>query len=304
MEHLVGVAAGRSPALGSGEFDHSTTNHFMDILPSIDPRGYPRMSTSELRQAFLVTGLFQPGQVVLKYWETDRTVIGGAMPGAEKLPLGCPRELAATFFNERRELGIINLGEAGTVEVDGRVFTLQPHDCLYVGRGVRSVIFASAAAARPARYYLLSYPAHLDHPTTQAAFASTTGAQLGTAEGANRRILYKFIHPGGIKSCQLVMGVTMLQPGGIWNTMPAHTHLRRSEVYLYFNVPAEATVFHFAGRPDETRNIMVHDRQAVLSPPWSVHCGAGTSAYSFVWGMGGENQEFADMDAVAINSML
>ena len=262
------------------------------------------MSTSELRQAFLVAGLFQPGQLVLKYWETDRTVLGSAVPGADKLSLTCPRELAAQFFNERRELGIINLGEAGTVEVDGKTHTLQPNDCLYVGRGAKSVVFGSADAARPAQYYLLSYPAHMDYPTTHAAFASTPGTSLGTPEGANRRILYKFIHPGGIKSCQLVMGVTVLQPGGIWNTMPAHTHLRRSEVYLYFNVSAEAAVFHFAGRPDETRNLLVHDRQAVLSPPWSVHCGAGTSAYSFVWGMGGENQEFADMDAAPIKSLL
>ena len=276
----------------------------MEILPSIDPCGYSHMSTNELRRAFLVEGLFQPGQLALKYWETDRTVIGSAVPGAEKLALTCPRELSANFFNERRELGIINLGEAGTVEVDGKSHALLPLDCLYVGRGVRSVVFASAEAARPAQFYLLSYPAHVDHPTALASFATTTGTQLGTPEGANRRLLYKFIHTGGIKSCQLVMGVTVLQPGGIWNTMPPHTHLRRSEVYLYFNVPAESAVFHFAGRPEETRNLLVHDRQAVLSPPWSIHCGAGTSAYSFVWGMGGENQEFADMDAAPIKTLL
>jgi 4-deoxy-L-threo-5-hexosulose-uronate ketol-isomerase len=275
----------------------------MEIIPSIDTRGYARMTTSELRQAFLVEGLFQPG-LVLRYWETDRTVLGSAVPGGEKLALTCPRELAAKFFNERRELGIINLGEAGTVEVDGKSHALQPLDCLYVGRGARSVVFASAESARPAQFYLLSYPAHMDHPTMLAGFATTTGTPLGTPEGANRRILYKFIHAGGIKSCQLVMGVTVLQPGGIWNTMPPHTHLRRSEVYLYFNVPAESAVFHFTGRPEETRNLLVHDRQAVLSPPWSIHSGAGTSAYSFVWGMGGENQEFADMDAAPIKNLL
>ena len=275
----------------------------MDIIPSIDSRGYARMTTSELRRAFLVDGLFRPG-LMLRYWETDRTVLGSAVPGAETLALTCPRELAAKFFNERRELGIINLGEAGTIEVDGKSHALQPLDCLYVGRGARSVVFASADANRPAQFYLLSYPAHTDYPTVLASFAATTGTPLGTPEGANRRILYKFIHPAGIKSCQLVMGVTVLQPGGIWNTMPAHTHLRRSEVYLYFNVPAESAVFHFAGRPEETRNVLVHDRQAVLSPPWSIHSGAGTSAYSFVWGMGGENQEFADMDAAPIKSLL
>ena len=270
----------------------------MDILPSIDQHAYSRMSTHELRQAFLVEGLFQPGAVVLKYWETDRTVLGGVMPGAEKLSLTCPRELAATFFNERRELGVINLGEAGSIVVDGRAYNLQPLDCLYVGRGARSVDFASANPAKPAQYYLLSYPAHTDYPTAHAAFAQTTGTELGDAAQANARTLYKFIHAGGIQSCQLVMGMTVIQPGSVWNTMPPHTHLRRSEVYLYFNVADESALFHFAGHPEETRNIMVRDRQAVVSPPWSIHSGVGTSNYTFVWGMGGENQDFADMDKV------
>jgi 4-deoxy-L-threo-5-hexosulose-uronate ketol-isomerase len=270
----------------------------MDIIPAIDARGYARMSTTELRQAFLVEGLFQPGAVVLKYWETDRTVMGGAVPGATKLPLGCPRELAATYFNERRELGIINLGGAGTVEVDGTVHTLQSLDCLYVGRGARSVEFTSADAASPAQYYLLSYPAHAAYPTTHAAFARTTGTELGDAKQANARTLYKFIHSEGIKSCQLVMGMTVLKPGSVWNTMPPHTHLRRSEVYLYFNVGPDSALFHFAGHPTETRNILVRDRQVVVSPPWSIHSGVGTSNYTFVWGMGGENQEFADMDKI------
>ncbi len=275
----------------------------MTILPSIDQSAYTRMTTAELRQAFLVEGLFQQGAVVLKYWETDRTVMGGVVPGAEKLPLGCPRELAATYFNERRELGIINLGEAGTVEVDGAVYIMQPFDCLYVGRGVRSVTFASANPASPAQYYLLSYPAHVAYPTTHAAFAQTVATELGNQLQANARSLYKFIHLGGIKSCQLVMGLTVIKPGSAFNTMPAHTHLRRSENYLYFNVPANAAVFHFAGLPQETRNIMVHDKQGVLSPSWSIHCGAGTAAYSFVWGMGGENQEFSDMDPAPIHTL-
>jgi 4-deoxy-L-threo-5-hexosulose-uronate ketol-isomerase len=276
---------------------------FMEILPSIDQRVYPRMSTHELRQAFLVDGLFQADTVVLKYWETDRTVIGGVVPGATPLPLTCPRELAATYFNERRELGIINLGEAGTVVVDGRSHAVQPLDCLYVGLGARGVTFASDNPAKPAQFYLLSYPAHAVYPTTHAAFAQTTGTELGAAKQANARTLYKFIHAGGIKSCQLVMGLTVIKSGSAFNTMPPHTHLRRSEIYLYFNLPADAAVLHLAGRPDETRNIMVHDRQAVLSPPWSVHCGAGTSAYSFIWGMGGENQEFSDMDPAPINTL-
>jgi 4-deoxy-L-threo-5-hexosulose-uronate ketol-isomerase len=256
------------------------------------------MPTGELRQAFLVDGLFQPGLLVLKYWETDRTIIGSAVPGADKLALTCPCELSAKFFCERRELGIINLGEPGTVEVDGQVHALQSLDCLYIGRGARSVTFASASSARPAQFYLLSYPAHMEYPTTLAVFAQSAGASLGDPSQANARTIHKFIHQGGIKSCQLVMGLTILKPGSVWNTMPPHTHLRRSEVYLYFNIAAESALFHFAGRPEETRNIMVRDRQAVLSPPWSIHSGVGTSNYTFIWGMGGENQEFADMDAV------
>jgi len=275
----------------------------MEILPSIDLRGYSHMSTNELRQAFLVEGLFQTGLLVLKYWETDRTVIGGVVPGATKLALTCPRELAAKFFNERRELGIINLGAAGTVEVDGKSYPLQTHDCLYVGRGARDVTFGSADAAQPAQFYLLSYPAHVDYPTTHASFAATPGVELGAPSQANARVLYKFIHAGGIKSCQLVMGMTVLKPGSVWNTMPPHTHLRRTEVYLYFNVAPEAAVFHFAGRPEETRSVLVHDRQAVLSPPWSIHSGVGTNNYTFIWGMGGENQEFADMDPAPIKTL-
>ncbi len=275
----------------------------MEIIPTIDARGYPHMSTIDLRQAFLVDGLFQPGLLVLKYWETDRTIIGSAVPGGEELALSCPRELAAAYFNERRELGIINLGGAGTVATDGKAHALQQHDCLYVGRGVRSVVFTSADPARPAQFYLLSYPAHVEHPTVQAVFAQSRGADLGDPSQANARTIHKFIHPGGIKSCQLVMGLTVLKPGSVWNTMPPHTHLRRSEVYLYFNIAAESALFHFAGRPDETRNIMVRDRQAALSPPWSIHSGVGTTNYAFIWGMGGENQEFADMDPVSPASL-
>lgn len=275
----------------------------MGVIPSVEQRGYAHHSTEELRRAFLVTGLFEPRQIVLKYWETDRTIVGGAVPGADPLALPCPRELSAAFFNERRELGVINLGGAGTITVDEKSHELQPHDCLYVGRGSRDVAFASADTRRPAEFYLLSYPAQHDYPTTHARLADTPGVHLGEPRAANVRTIYKFIHPGGIKSCQLVMGLTVLEPGSVWNTMPPHTHLRRSEVYLYFGIATEAALFHFAGRPDETRNLMVRDRQAVLSPPWSVHCGVGTSNYSFIWGMGGENQEFADMDPVVLDQM-
>lgn len=275
----------------------------MQVITATDPRAYTRMTTAEFRDSFLLTGLFTPGAVELRYWETDRTVVGSAVPTTGKLDLPAPRELAAKFFNERRELGILNLGAPGTVTVDGTAYALAHLDCLYVSRGSQAVSFTSADAATPAEFYLLSYPAHTAYPTTHVTLAATTGTELGSQGDANARTIYKYIHTGGIKSCQLVLGVTVLKPGSVWNTMPAHTHLRRSEVYLYFNVPPKAAVVHFAGLPQETRHLLVHDRQAALSPAWSIHSGAGTSNYSFVWGMGGENQEFSDMDGVAVRDL-
>ncbi len=275
----------------------------MNSITAQDDRAYARMTTEELRAAFLVPELFQPGRLSLRYWETDRTVVGGAMPTRTALTLPAGRELAAAYFCERRELGVINVGEAGTVEVDGQTYALGKLDCLYIGRGAQKVAFRSQRSARPARFYLLSYPAHTAYPTTLARHGETTGIALGSAQTANDRVLYKFIHPGGIKSCQLVMGVTLLKPGSIWNTMPPHTHARRSEVYLYFDVQPSAAVFHFMGRPDETRHLIVRDQQAVLSPPWSIHSGAGTDSYGFIWGMGGENQDFSDMDPAPIATL-
>ena len=275
----------------------------MQSINAIDPRSYGRMSTDELRAAFLVGDLFQPGRLTLRHWETDRTVIGGAVPTQEPLGLGVGKELAASHFCERRELGVINLGGNGAIEADGNRYELGSLDCLYVGRGTRDVRFASQNAARPAAFYLLSYPAHTAYPTTLARHDDINGTALGSAETANDRVLYKFIHPEGIRSCQLVMGVTLLKSGSVWNTMPPHTHTRRSEVYLYFNVPENAAVFHFLGQPQETRHLIVRDRQAVLSPPWSIHSGAGTDSYGFVWGMGGENQDFADVDPAPLSQL-
>jgi 4-deoxy-L-threo-5-hexosulose-uronate ketol-isomerase len=275
----------------------------MDTLTAHDDRAYARMSSDELRSAFLVGDLFQPGRLALRYWETDRTVVGGAMPTKAALTLPAGRELAAAYFCERRELGVINVGGTGTVEVDGQRYELGKLDCLYVGRGAKKIAFRSARASQPANFYLLSYPAHTAYPTTLARHEEIDGTPLGSADTANDRVLYKFIHPGGIPSCQLVMGVTLLKTGSIWNTMPPHTHMRRSEVYLYFDVQPNAAVFHFMGRPDETRHLIVRDRQAVLSPPWSIHSGAGTDSYGFIWGMGGENQDFADMDPAPLNTL-
>lgn len=268
----------------------------MDYLTAHDDRAYARMSTDELRAAFLVADLFQPGRLNLRYWETDRAVIGGIVPTQQALTLSAGEELKASFFCERREVGLINIGGKGEVVADGERFALGTLDCLYLGRGKRDISFTSQDASHPAAFYLLSYPAHTAYPTTLARHDDTNGTALGSAETANDRVLYKFIHPGGIKSCQLVMGVTLLKSGSVWNTMPPHTHARRSEVYLYFDVPDNAAIFHFMGRPDQTRHLIVRDRQVVLSPPWSIHSGAGTDSYGFIWGMGGENQDFADMD--------
>lgn len=261
-------------------------------------------STEDLRQAFLVTGLFRPGEINLRWWETDRTVMGAIVPAAEALTLTNPPGLRSSFFLERREAGLINLGGPGTVTVDGERHGLDAFDALYIGRGGKSVSFESGSTANPARYWLMSYPAHMGHPVRHVAFKDVKGDCLGTREGSNQRTLYRLIHPLTVRTCQLVMGFTRLEPGSVWNSMPPHTHLRRSEVYLYFNLPPDQAVFHFMGEPSATRHLLVHDCEAVLSPPWSIHCGAGTSAYSFVWCMGGENQEFSDMDPAPVAGLL
>ncbi|MEI7910272.1 MAG: 5-dehydro-4-deoxy-D-glucuronate isomerase [Verrucomicrobiota bacterium] len=258
------------------------------------------LDTAELRAAFLVEDLFVAGEISLVYTDLDRAIVGSAMPTTDALALGNDDALKAEFFCQRRELGIINLGEAGSVVVDGSTYQLGRHDCLYVGRGNRAIRFASAAAASPAVFYLVSYPAHATHPTVQATRADANRVEMGSRDEANERTIFQYIHEAGIKSCQLVMGFTEFKPGSVWNTMPCHTHARRSEVYCYFDVPPEQRILHLMGEPQETRPLWVAGRQVVLSPPWSIHCGCGTASYRFVWAMGGENQAFTDMDRVAI----
>jgi 4-deoxy-L-threo-5-hexosulose-uronate ketol-isomerase len=256
------------------------------------------MTTDELRASFLVSGLFTPGKVTLRHIDLDRVVLGGAVPTTSPLVLDAPSSLAAQYFTERRELGVLNIGGPGRVRAGGSAHAMANRDVLYVARGTREIIFESDAPDRPARFYLVSYPAHSERPTQRVARADANPTDLGTAEKANRRRLSKFIYPGGVESAQLVMGVTELQSGSVWNTMPAHTHGRRTEVYLYFDVPHDAVVFHLMGEPRETRNIVVRDGDVVLSPGWSIHAGCGTGSYSFCWAMGGENQDFADMQMV------
>jgi 4-deoxy-L-threo-5-hexosulose-uronate ketol-isomerase len=273
----------------------------MHYMPG--PAETRRMDTAELRDRFLLGGLFVPGAVTLRFVDLDRVVIGGAVPADAPLRLEAPPEMAAEFFAERREIGVLNVGGAGSVTVDGERHAMAFRDGLYVGRGSREVEFASDDAANPARFYIVSYPAHAAYPTTHVAESQAEATELGTQETANRRILRKYFHPGGVRTAQLVMGVTELQEGSVWNTMPAHTHARRTEVYLYFRVPRDAFVMHFMGEPDQTRHLVVRDEEVALSPGWSIHSGCGTAAYTFCWAMGGENQVFADMQGVAMDAL-
>lgn len=265
---------------------------------------YRTMCTQELRESFLFDSLSSPGEIRLTYVDVDRTVIGMAMPVGSPLILPCPPELRAAYFLERREAGALNIGGPGSIRADGKVFEAAPLDCIYLGRGTQQVEFFSADAANPAIFYLLSYPAHAEFPVTLVRSADASPTEIGSVANANRRTICKYIHQQGAKSCQLVMGVTHLHEGSIWNTMPPHTHLRRSEVYMYFNVGEKDRVVHLMGSPDETRHLLVSNRGIVVSPGWSIHAGAGTHAYSFCWGMGGENQDYADMDVVGINELL
>ena len=257
---------------------------------------YRRMAAEELRASFVVEDLFQAGGLNLVYTNVDRAVVGGIVPTAEPLELKGGREMACAYFCERREAGIINLGGAGSVVVDGTIHEMASRECLYIRRGSRGILFSSADPERPAQFYLVSYPAHADYPTAKAGLKNANHVELGSLAESNRRTIHQYIRPGFIKSCQLVMGFTELHEGSVWNSFPPHTHDRRTEIYCYFDLPKNGLVMHFLGEPGETRHVALREKQVVLSPPWSVHCGAGTGSYAFVWAMGGENQEFDDMD--------
>jgi 4-deoxy-L-threo-5-hexosulose-uronate ketol-isomerase len=276
----------------------------MDLRTLPTPESYSRMTTAELRAAFVLGNLFVPGKVSMVYCDADRAIVGGAVPARAPLPLlAGKKEMAAAYFAERREIGVVNIGGPGTVAAGGKAFKLKRKDMLYIGRGTRSVVFGSDRQNDPARFYFVSFPAHAACPTKIARAADAEKSDLGSDEGANRRTINKYIHPGGVGSCQLVMGLTDLAPGSVWNTMPPHTHLRRMEVYLYFNIDSGSAVVHLMGSPGETRSLIMRNGEAVISPAWSIHCGAGTRNYSFVWAMGGENQEFSDMDAVPVTQL-
>jgi 4-deoxy-L-threo-5-hexosulose-uronate ketol-isomerase len=275
----------------------------MEQRYATSPEQIPGMDTAELRRRYLVEDLFVADEVRAVYTHHDRVVLAGIQPvaGAVALP-GFP-EIRSDHFFEHREAGIVNTGGAGTITVDGTDHKVGKGACLYVGRGAQDVSFASADGAEPARFYLFSAPAHTPYPTTLVEAGGGTVRELGDGVTSNRRTLNQYIHENGVRSCQVVMGVTTLHEGSMWNTMPAHTHDRRMEAYLYFDLPADARVVHLMGEPSETRHLLVADGQAVISPSWSVHCGFGSASYSFVWAMAGENQCFDDMDGVPITEM-
>ncbi len=274
----------------------------MDVRHATDPAQIPGFDTAALRSRFLVEDLFAADEVRTVYSHEDRMVIGGVQPAAgTSVPLETADPLRAGHFLDRRELGVVNVGTgAGTVTVDGEAYELAAREVLYVGRGSREVSFAGSGDAA---FYLVSATAHTTHPTRRGTLADAAPVHLGGPEGSNERTIYKFIHADGIDSCQLVLGMTELAPGSMWNTMPAHTHHRRTEIYLYFGLDAEQRVVHLMGEPHETRNLIVADRQAVISPAWSVHCGFGTGSYTFVWAMAGENVDYGDVEGVPVTEL-
>ena len=275
----------------------------MDIRYSANQKDVRRYTTQELRDEFLITGLYQPDRVVAVYSHVDRMVTFGCMPVTKEVSLDDGIEVYANFGTnyilQRREIGIFNIGGRGSIKVDGTVYELDYKDCLYITMGAKEVLFSSADQAGPAKFYMVSAPAHTAYETKLLTLADAAKRPVGDAASSNKRVINQFIHPDVLKTCQLCMGMTVLESGSVWNTLPAHTHERRMEIYTYFEVPDDQVVFHFMGEGDETRHIVMHNEDAVISPSWSIHSGAGTSNYTFIWAMGGENQEFDDMDHIA-----
>lgn len=267
------------------------------------PAEVQRWNTEETRKALLIEQLFEQDNIRLVYSHYDRFITGGVMPVSKPVTLGSPDQLKAAYFLERRELGIINTGGAGTVKVDGETFEIGFKEALYIGKGKQEVIFSSKDSKAPAKFYLNSTPAHREYPTRHITKKDAEVVTLGTLETANHRTINKLIVNSVLPTCQLQMGMTELKTGSVWNTMPAHTHDRRMEVYFYFEVPQGQSVCHFWGQPEETRHIWMQNEQAVISPPWSIHAGAGTSNYTFIWGMAGENLDYGDMDVCGITEL-
>lgn len=281
----------------------------MELRTAVSPRDVKHYTTDRLREEFLIQNLFTPDEIKLVYSHIDRIITGAATPVEKTLVLTAGEELRAEYFLQRREMGVINIGGNGTITIDGRVYQVAHKEGMYIGMGAKDISFASDDAQNPAKFYLNSAPAHHAYPTVLIKPEGTpeegivivkdeNKVELGSLESSNHRTICKYILPGQVESCQLEMGMTKLEPGSVWNTMPSHTHDRRMEVYLYFDIPEDAFVMHFMGEPTETRHIVMRNEEAVISPSWSIHSGCGSQAYTFIWGMVGENQDFDDMDGV------
>ncbi len=275
----------------------------MKIINSVHPEDFKTYSTNIIRERFLLDALAEKDKINFVYTHYDRMIVGMAMPVSTKINLPDYDILRSDYFLERREMGIINVGGDGTISTNNENYSLKKLDCLYIGKGNEKVTFASVDAAKPAVFYILSAPAHAVHPTQLLKKEQAQGGEMGAVETASKRTIYRYIHKDGLKSCQLVMGLTILETGSVWNTIPAHTHNRRMEVYFYFDVPENQVVFHYMGEPQETRHMLVKNYNAVVSPPWSIHAASGTSNYGFIWGMAGENLEYTDMDVVQLNDL-
>lgn len=274
----------------------------MDIRYSANQKDFKRYTTDETRNEFLIENLYVANEVVAVYSHVDRMVTLGCMPTTETVSIDKGidvwKNFGTSFFLERREIGIFNIGGAGTIVADGEEFKMGYKDCLYITKGTKEVKFSSADASNPAKFYMVSAPAHKSCKTTFIPIEKAAKKPLGAMETANKRVINQFIHPDVLETCQLSMGMTVLDSGSVWNTMPSHTHERRMEIYMYFEIPENNVVFHMMGEGNETRHIVMQNEQAVISPSWSIHSGAGTSNYTFVWAMGGENQAFDDMDNI------
>jgi len=261
------------------------------------------LDTQGLREHFLIEEVFISGEMSMVYAHADRMIAGGICPSSVPLALPASSSLGTDFFLARREMGLINIGGAGKIEIDGAAYQLGPRDGFYIGMGARDVRFSSLNSERPAKFYFNSAPAHRICPTRLITFDEAKHVEMGSDAECNRRTIHQYIHPAVLETCQLVMGMTMIHEGSVWNTMPVHTHERRMEIYFYFDMPEDRVVFHFMGKPDETRHLVVRNEQAVISPSWSIHSGVGTGSYAFIWGMAGENQTFMDMDNVPMSAL-
>ncbi len=287
----------------------------MELRTACSPRDEKYYDTKRLREEFLIDDLFKTDDIKLVYSHIDRIITGSAVPVNKELKLTAGDELRAEYFLQRREMGVINIGGAGVITIDGKKYDVEYKQGMYIGMGAKDVSFASKDSSNPAKFYINSAPAHKTYPTVLIKREGTPSddvviikdenkKELGSLEGANHRVINKYILPGQVETCQLEMGMTELKPGSVWNTMPCHTHDRRMEVYLYFDIPEDAFVMHFMGEPQETRHIIMRNEQAVISPSWSIHSGCGTQAYTFIWGMVGENQDFDDMDDCAMQDLM